>query len=221
MADHHARHARARARARLDREPRVVDRAERGARDDEQRKSHALREVGHRELRVDRHEQAARPLHDEELRGARAGARSAASIAARSMARPSARAATAGAAASANGCGQTSARGSRSPAARRNAIASAGPPGPTPVSIGFIAPASIPRARSARTSAHATTRLADSGVGAGHEHAARPSGHRMRETSSATASATASISSSRCVAIGVRRSRAVPSGTDGWRIPCA
>ena len=221
MADHHARDAQAARNCGLDREARVVDRAERRARDDPERQREALREVGHRELFGRGHQQASRALHHEE-RAARAQARVG------GVDRAEVHAAALGARGGER-------RGRQRETHRAHVVERVSFAGRAPqrdrVGGTARADAGLDRlhrrhrdpACAQRTHERAGDHgLADARVGAGHEHAAL---HRLlsgaRATSSATASASASISSSPCVAIGVRRSRAVPSGTDGWRIPCA
>ena len=81
---------------RLDREQRVVDRAEAGARGHDQRQAEVAREVAHEVAGRDRHEQPADALADEHVGAARPAARAAASSRAGSIVSPASSAAKCG-----------------------------------------------------------------------------------------------------------------------------
>jgi hypothetical protein len=193
-----------------------VDRAERGARDDEQGQADRCAQIGHRELRGDRHEQAARPLDHQELARAHQPRVRRRRLRARSTAGPRV------ARRDRERAGSETPAGTRRPADRARPAAVAqrdrvrGPPGRTPVSIGFIAPTSIPRARRPRTSAHATTVLPTPVSVPVTKTPAQRDRHRLARHLVRDWRPRARRSRPRGgVAIGVSRSRAVPSGTDG------
>ena len=75
-------------------------------------------------------------------------------------------------------------RPAASASASVSSLAHAPPRATAPAATGFIGATRRPRARRACTSAQAATRLADAGVGAGHEHAAASSPGLRREARS-------------------------------------